>query len=60
MKKMRELMVQLKRQEMTRRRAKDALKRAQRERKADEKRERRRKKQKRCGGGFVVSFATTT
>ena len=56
MKKRRELMVQLKRQEMTRRRAQEALKRAQRERKADEERERRRKKQKRCGGGFVVSF----
>ena len=60
MTKRRLIMARLHRQEMTRRRAKEALERERRIRLKEEAAKRRRKKQKRCGGGFVVHYKTTS
>ena len=49
-------MARLRKEEMTRRRAEEALARAQRERANEEARKRRAKSVKRTGGGFVVKF----
>ena len=54
--KRRAIMKKLRREEMTRRRAKEALRKMQKIKKREREQERRRKRQKRCGGGFVVSF----